>query len=72
MVALCTEAHSTPYTWPPFHYAKLASSPTGKRRLYRCYPDGHVELLNIEVGELSTEDGWSVVGPTSDGPLSIA
>lgn len=59
---------------PPFHYAKLAKDRDGKPRLYRCYPDGHLEILDVNVGELSREDGWLVLGTDAspDLPPSVA
>ena len=47
--------------WPPYHYAKLVKGPDGKRKLYRSYPDGRIELLDLKVGELHEEDGWLIL-----------
>ncbi len=58
--------------WPPFHYAKLAKGSGGQRKLYRCYPDGHLEILDVEIGELRREDGWSVECVLPDGPVPAA
>ena len=58
--------------WPPFHYAKLWKGSDGKRKLYRCYPDGHVEILNVEVHTLREEDGWLIQDLPHDGPVPAA
>lgn len=58
--------------WPPFHYAKLAKAPDGKLKLYRCYPDDHLEILDIKASELRREDGWLVLGERPDLPPCAA
>ena len=60
--------------WPPFHYAKLAKIRDGKPKLYRCYPAGHLEILDVSVEELCREDGWLILGAdtSSDLPPSVA
>ena len=54
--------------WPPYHYAKLVKGSDGKRKLYRCYPDGRIELLDLKVSELHEEDGWLILGLDSPAP----
>jgi hypothetical protein len=59
--------------WPPFHYAKLIKGPDGELKLYRCYPDGHVEALDIKVSEFSREAGWLILREGQpDLPRSVA
>ena len=60
--------------WPPFHYAKLVKVRGGKPKLYRCYPDGHLEILDVSVDGLCREDGWLILGAdaSSDPPPSDA
>ncbi|MGI9420338.1 MAG: hypothetical protein ACR2RA_21140 [Geminicoccaceae bacterium] len=58
--------------WPPFHYAKLARVRDGKPKLYRCYPDGHLEILDIDLSDLCREDGWLILGSPPDQPPSAA
>ena len=47
--------------WPPYHYAKLVKGSDGKRKVYRCYPAGHIELLDLKISELHEEDGWLIL-----------
>ena len=58
--------------WPPLHHAKLVQRRGGKSMLYRCYPDGHVEILDIEIRGLRPEDGWSIEEAPPDGPAPAA
>lgn len=58
--------------WPPFHYAKRAKGWDGKPKLYRCYPDGHLEILDVNVNELCREDGWLILGSPPDGSPVVA
>lgn len=58
--------------WPPFHYAKLIRGSDGELKLYRCYPDDHVETLDVKMSELSREDGWLILGELPDPPPSTA
>lgn len=58
--------------WPPFHHAKLTKGRDGRSKLYRCYPDGHLEILDIDVNQLCREDGWLVLGSPPDEPPSVA
>ena len=58
--------------WPPFHYAKLIRGPDGKLKLYRCYPDDHIEALDVKVSELRSQDGWLILGDPLDSPPSAA
>ena len=51
--------------WPPFHHAKLIKGPDGGLKLFRCYPDDHVEALDVELSELRREDGWLILGNPS-------
>jgi len=47
--------------WPPYHYAKLVKGRDGKGKLYRSYPDGRIELLDLKVSALHEEDGWLIL-----------
>ena len=58
--------------WPSNHYAKLAKGLDGNRKLYRCYPDGHVEILDVDIHKLSEEDGWLVLELEPDDPAPAA
>ncbi len=55
--------------WPQCHYAKVAKGSDGKHKLYRCYPDDHVEILDVKVHKLREEDGWLILDRPSEGAL---